>query len=1260
MVATLLIAFLKDMMLGLLTTKASDAIQGWSQQKPVQVAIDETAKALESEYVGLGGQLREWSERPDVADILLRFSRGSLPAADAADQLLKALDDVGFVPAPGGTPADQVMLWFFQKYHGALLAAEGNTYATGFLHGQVRAATEEIKSHVDAGLQRLAAGPASPALPPAVLPQLAAPASEELPDTIKNAKTLIDEGKAQAAIESLRIFEGQPGERSDYVRYELHATRGSAYLRVNQPAEAERSFRTALALRPSRGNALANVGMTRLLQKDAAGALEFAERALKLEPDNASALRLKIQALAIQEKLAEAKALAETLADGPDKSELLGFLSLKANDAQEALQHFEAAYEAKQGNPWLLGKVAHATLMVLQNRLRGTEYAPWGQLPPELRTLTDRADALLDQAIAALEKTDDWQDHAQSLFDRGGLRAFLGDARADADYSRGLELDPSNVEAHHQAAVYWIPNGQAEKAERYLGELRSQGKSTSDLDFLYARALLALRRIPEAEAVLRSIALTTPEQTKEIRLALLEAHIARKDWEGAERVLAEIPESDRSEWKVVALTAELFGAQGKGEQAVTLLRETLATVAPEHRWRLRLSLAHQLVDLEQWDDAAAEFKAILTVNSPAGLLRQYMAALFNADRLDEVLSFGQQVREARGVLPDVTEIEALAQAALGHLNASDDRYAELQKLQPDEPKWRLKRAFLAVRSGERENAARFLPKPDEIGRLGWRDGLEMAGLQSLTGDLEGSLETAFQVARTHPAEPDAQLGYVGAFFSADAVLGDSLQAHEAVPGTWVTIESGGQREVHELLKDGETPTSRVQHGNDGFAKAMLGKKAGDEVVLVDDALGKDTAKIVEIRNKYVGLFQETLTTFNRTFPQTPGLRAFSFGGAEDFEPLKRSLKQRVDHVNAVMTQYASMPMPLSMVGKALGLSDVETWEALASGEAGQPVHVGLGSPEALQKYAGLAEDTSPLALETTGIWALHRLGVLNEVARMDRKLYVAQSVLDDLEELKARREMDLRRPGDHMTLLVKGDELQRSMTSEEALRHGLQQLDTVITWVRTNCDVDGVDPGPERHRRTLLEGLSRGAYDSVLRARDTEAVLVSEDMRLRGFAEVEFQRPGLASIHLATGMLKRGLISQERFDEVMAMAAGWNYEFLSVSHTTLMAALRLDDYATGHRFQAVLRRVADPRADAGPVVVVTSEFLRNLMLHPLPQPRLQSILHAVLGALASRPDWRRLEPVLYARLDQRLQFLPVAQQTLSLEIRAWKRANLLP
>jgi hypothetical protein len=432
------------------------------------------------------------------------------------------------------------------------------------------------------------------------------------------------------------------------------------------------------------------------------------------------------------------------------------------------------------------------------------------------------------------------------------------------------------------------------------------------------------------------------------------------------------------------------------------------------------------------------------------------------------------------------------------------------------------------------------------------------------------------------------------------------------------------------------------------------------MVLLEDALSKETAKVIEIRSKYVGLFQDILSSFNRTFPGAEGLRAFTIGASDNFEPLKRSLTQRAEHVDQVMTQYASMPMPLSMVGKALGLSDVETWEALAGGEVGHPVYVGLGSQEALQQYSELANAETPLTLETTGIWALHRLGLLAELPRLGRELYVAQSVLDDLEQLLAKRQLDLRRPGEHMTMVLQNGELRRITTTEEALRESMEHLETVLAWIRANCVVGGVTPGPERHRRTLLEGLSRGAYDSVLRAHDTESALVSEDMRLRSFAEAEFKRPGLASIHLLSGMVNRSIITPERFAEAMATAAEWNYEFISLSHETLLAALRLDDYTVGRKVQAVLRRLADARADAGPVIVVASDFLRDLMLRALPQPRLQSILHALMSALASRPDWRRLEPVLYARLDERLLFLPLAQQALSTEIQAWKRANLLP
>ena len=109
-----------------------------------------------------------------------------------------------------------------------------------------------------------------------------------------------------------------------------------------------------------------------------------------------------------------------------------------------------------------------------------------------------------------------------------------------------------------------------------------------------------------------------------------------------------------------------------------------------------------------------------------------------------------------------------------------------------------------------------------------------------------------------------------------------------------------------------------------------------------------------------------------------------------------------------------------------------------------------------------------------------------------------------------------------------------------------------------------------------------------------------------------------------------------------------------------MAAFRLDDLFVGRKVQAILKRLAEPNTDAGPVVVVSADLLRELVLGPFVTQRAEAMLHALLGALASRPDWRRVEPALVLRLNERLRLHPLALQTLLRDIAAWKRAHLMP
>lgn len=1255
MPTTLLVAFLKDMVFAWLSTKAIGFFDDWWKEEPVESAVNQTAEALRPEYDGLAVHLRDWAKRPAVAKALAGFARGE-PIHQIASALINELAAVGFEAGPNGTGADGVLLWFFQQYHEALLESEHALYSTKYLSHQVSASAEQINARIEGLSMQLAA--ATPTL--GVVPLATSSKEEMTPEAITSARTLINDGRPRSALQLLELFEAQTVEWTDQVRYELLAAQGSAFVRLNDLSEAERRLESALVLRPTRPNALANLGLVRLLQGNAEAALELANRALSLEEGSLSAIQVKIQALASQQKLPDAKALADSMPDSLERTELLGVLALREGDGFAAVRYFEVAHVAKPASSWVLARLALATVTALQEKLQGTDYAPWGKLPDGMRAQADRALALLDQAVQATERTDDRADLAQCLISRAVLRAFLGDLRADADFSRGLELDRSNAAAVRQATLYWVPDGKAEKAIPHLEALRAAGASSAELDLLYARALLHIDRAAEAETVLSTLPTDLPGTVQDVALAKLETRLARHDNVGADQIVAGIPPEERLRWEAATLIAVLLSRQGKAPEAAALLQDATAVAEPEHRWRIRLAMARLHLDLHQWDEAAAHYQSVLTVDSPPELLRPYVSSLYNGDRLEECLALCEQIREHRGPIPAVIEIEALAHASLGQLERSDDLYAQIQERQPDDPKWRLRRALIAVRQGDRVRAARLLPTVAESGRLSWQEGMDLAGLLSLTGDLTGSLETGYRVSRAHPDVAEAQLRYVGMFFAADAFLGDTLNVDTAKPGTWVTIQVRGQQEVHELLEQDEVPTSRMQHRTDVFFQAVSGKHPGDEIVLADDMLGREVATITEVRSKYVGLFQDTLTGFNHSFPAEKGLRAFGFSDADALDPLKRSLEMRSERVEEVTGQYATMPMPLSMLGKALDISDVEVWEALAGGEIGGPVIVGLGTPEALGKYAEWARSATPLTLEVTSLSALQRLELLADLPRLGRELLVAQSVVDELETLRLTREMELRRPGDHLTLVSRDGQLGRLITSEDALRLRLQFLEDLLAWTRAQCQVVGVHPGPDRHRRTLLKCLSHGAYDSVLCARDKNAVLVSEDMRLRGFAEAEFQLPGIASIHLAGGMLEHNVITADRHNEAIATAAGWNYEFISITHTTLLSALRLDGFLVGRSVQSVLRRLADPGADAGPVIIVASEFLRELMLGALPQSQMQAVLHALLAALASRPDWRLVLPALQHRLNIRLKLHPLALRSLTLDIAVWKQAHLIP
>lgn len=176
--------------------------------------------------------------------------------------------------------------------------------------------------------------------------------------TINLAAALMHQGSPGDALALLRPL--LPGESNNA---DLHLLMGVTQTRVGQPAEAMRSFETALGLAPDNVLALNNLA---ILHKEAGQhvlARELWEKAVALKPDYVDAYvglgqackELALYPLAIQH-LQQALHLQ---ADHAEAHMSLGNVYYATVQSDLAFEHFLRAYQLRSDLPYLLGSLLH-------------------------------------------------------------------------------------------------------------------------------------------------------------------------------------------------------------------------------------------------------------------------------------------------------------------------------------------------------------------------------------------------------------------------------------------------------------------------------------------------------------------------------------------------------------------------------------------------------------------------------------------------------------------------------------------------------------------------------------------------------------------------------------------------------------------------------------------------------------------------------------------------------------------------------------
>ncbi|MDX1383953.1 MAG: tetratricopeptide repeat protein, partial [Thermoanaerobaculia bacterium] len=220
-----------------------------------------------------------------------------------------------------------------------------------------------------------------------------------------------------------------------------------------------------------------------LEQGDAEGALEAAQAAIELEPDNPRGYRLIYEAqtrLGNEREAEQAMASLRGLARGTDLAALLfneGAAALREGDVAAAESRFEEAL-AEQPD---LAQAQEGLMLVYARQGRWQEAAAKAEQvlatdPGDKRALRVRYDSYTElgdearsrEAFDALAAVDPAR-LAETFFDSGVAKFNAGDtAGAAADLERVVALTPDNSAAHYNLALSYTNMGSSAKAKEHF------------------------------------------------------------------------------------------------------------------------------------------------------------------------------------------------------------------------------------------------------------------------------------------------------------------------------------------------------------------------------------------------------------------------------------------------------------------------------------------------------------------------------------------------------------------------------------------------------------------------------------------------------------------------------------------------------------------------------------------------------------------------------------------------------------------------
>jgi tetratricopeptide (TPR) repeat protein/predicted nucleic acid-binding protein len=1059
--------------------------------------------------------------------------------------------------------------------------------------------------------------------------------------TMELAFGLLQEGKAKSAraiLEKLRSDIASNNPSTD-LQFRLAVNLGMCSLQLNEIAPALAEFEFALRLKPDNKTALSKAAVAAMAEGKKEQALDYARRSWTAgEKDtNITANFLRVLYFAGEiEELERVITEEEWVPEDPKCAFVLGMIRLDQGKAGEAEKHLTTSISRDYETPHAPYLLAQSIVINIEQQLANDPPLNW-RWPPEIKDQLNRAEEQLERALEKFQNYENVSIFHDALILRSNVLRLLGKEKEALQIcERVLAADPIHVDALKHKGQLLLMSGRVDEAIESLQKLPVD--EISDGPFIsIAHAYREKKEYGKVAEFLARYWKPSLSGRQQLIIAdmLLSAYHHLSETAKVAEVLDGLRRERSDDPDALALISRQLVREGKKDEANGQLLDALGKVSSDsQRQRISLELAEYYYHIENWAEAARFFSQILDTTSDGDLLRKYLLSLYKAGLYREALAISQQLRGDGDAIPFISEIEARILEWVGDLQASLNLYERLSRVETRAAAYRVGVVRLKNRLGDQDGARSTLSEIDYEDVKD--DGLllmQVAQFRQHLG-LGDELRYAYRARRLKSNDPESHLAYIGLFLNRSPGSARDLDIAEVAVGCAVKLVDARGQEKLFVIED-ETPdaTRNEISSADPRALILLGHHTGDEIVFNPGEFDESRFSITEVKSKYVHAFQQTLLEFRNWFTH-PGLRAMDVRD-DDFSGFFAMLDRQYQRNSQVLGLYKEKIPPLGTLARMLGRNLFEIWGGLTH-SVGSRLHVSTGILERLAHEDETLKKANAIVLDLSALLTMNFLGLLDKLPLLFNRLIVSRPVIDELNEWLTPQ-IGESKPA----MMVWKDE--RGYVREDITREMLESrrrfLEDIREFINNKASVVPVNKALDLSREQIdqyEEVLGAISTSSILVAHELNIPLYTDDLGLSMVANHEWGVTCCSTQAILLRMKNRGLFSAVRYWEALRTLILGNYFYISVTGDALWWMCEQNQKKATAEIQHILKQTLQgPDCDLRSALPVGAQFIYRVWMDVFAMDDKLSLIDLVTGAIVTGRDRSQAKSALKAMVARR-------------------------